>query len=88
MWFWAALLGPAAEGQERIFETSLVQKGGFIKAWGQEDSGAERAAAALGLRGDWRQTWGLWEVKIREVWKGLSYAKEEAQATSEGLASA
>jgi len=32
-----------ADGQERILETSLVQKGGFIKAWGQ-DLWAERAA--------------------------------------------
>ena len=35
--------GLKMNGQERILETSLVQKGGFIKAWGQ-DLQAERAA--------------------------------------------
>ena len=33
-----------ANNQERILEMSLVQKGGFIKAWGQ-GQWAERAAA-------------------------------------------
>ena len=32
--------------QERILETSLVQKGSFIKAWGQ-DPWAERGALGL-----------------------------------------
>ena len=35
----------SAEGQGIILEMSLMQNGGFIKAWGQ-DPGAERAAAA------------------------------------------
>ena len=34
---------PGANSQERILETSLVQKGGFIKALGQ-DPWTERAA--------------------------------------------
>ena len=37
------MLGSQADGQERILGTSLVQKGGFIKAQGQ-DPWAERAA--------------------------------------------
>ena len=37
------LVGSGADGQERIPEESLVQKGDFIKAWGQ-DPWAERAA--------------------------------------------
>ena len=37
------ILGLEADSQERILETSLVQKGGFIKARGQ-DLWAERAA--------------------------------------------
>ena len=39
-------VGSGAEGQERILETSLVQKGDFIKALGQ-DPWAERAALGL-----------------------------------------
>lgn len=35
-----------ADSQERILEMSSVQKGGFIKAWGQ-DPWAERAALGL-----------------------------------------
>ena len=31
----------------KIFETSLVQNGGFVKAWGQ-DLWAERVALAVG----------------------------------------
>ena len=34
MWF--AVLGFRADGQERILEMFLVQKGGFIKAQGQD----------------------------------------------------
>ena len=34
------------DGQGRILEMSLVQKGDFIKAWGQ-DPWAERAALGL-----------------------------------------
>ena len=29
-------LGFEGHGQERILETSWVQRGGFIKAWGQD----------------------------------------------------
>ena len=29
-------LGFEADDQKRILETSLVQKGGFIKVWGQD----------------------------------------------------
>ena len=36
-------LGFAADGQERFLETPLMQKGGFIKAWGW-DPWTERAA--------------------------------------------
>ena len=39
------MLGFEADGQERIFETSLVQKGGFIKAPGL-DPGQKRAERA------------------------------------------
>ena len=42
------MLGFEAKGQESILESSLVQKGGFIKAQGQ-DLQAERAA--LGSQG-------------------------------------
>ena len=41
MWF--QVLGLGTDGQERILESSLVQRGGFIKAQGQ-DPWAERAA--------------------------------------------
>ena len=37
------ILGFRVNNQERMLETSLVQKGSFIKAWGQ-DPWAERAA--------------------------------------------
>lgn len=37
------MLGFGASGHERILETSLVQKGGFLKALGW-DAWAERAA--------------------------------------------
>ena len=37
------MLGFEANGQEKILEMSLVQKGGFIKAWGQ-NLWAEKAA--------------------------------------------
>ena len=40
------MLGLGAEGQERMLESSSVQKCGLIKARGQ-DSGAERAALGL-----------------------------------------
>ena len=33
---WLEVLGFGVDGQERILETSLVQKGVFIKAWGQD----------------------------------------------------
>ena len=38
--------GARADGQERILEMSLVQKGDIIKAWGQ-DPWVERAALGL-----------------------------------------
>ena len=41
------MFGFRADGQGRILETSWVQKGGFIKAWGQ-DPWAERRALGLG----------------------------------------
>ena len=41
-WWW----GFRADGQERILETCFVQKGDFIKVWGQ-DPWAERAALGL-----------------------------------------
>ena len=44
MWF--DMLGFRANSEERILETSLVQKGGFIKAQGH-DLWAERAALGL-----------------------------------------
>ena len=44
MWF--EVLGFEADGQERILQMSSVQKGVFIKAWGQ-DLWAERAAQGL-----------------------------------------
>ena len=42
MWFWSSG-GSRADGQESIPETSLWQKGDFIKSWGQ-DPWAGRAA--------------------------------------------
>lgn len=52
-------MGIGANGQERILETSSVQKGDFINTWGQ-DPGAE--IAALGpLRRDWLCTWKFGE---------------------------
>ena len=48
--FWNISFGGVRSGandQQRILETSLLQNGGFIKAWGQ-DLWAGRAAA-LGL---------------------------------------
>ena len=39
-------LGFEADDQERILEMFLMQKDGFIKAWGQ-DPWAERAAMGL-----------------------------------------
>jgi len=41
------LLGFEVDGQESILETSLVQKGGFIKAQGQ-DPWAERTVVGSG----------------------------------------
>ena len=49
------MLGFRADGPERILKTSLVQKGGFIIAQGQ-NSWMERAA--LGL-------WGAIDYKLR-----------------------
>ena len=49
---------PGAYDQERILETSWVQRGGFIKARGQ-DLWAERAAAP-GLSGVADYTRGNW----------------------------
>ena len=50
MWFWSGVGAgrgrSEVSGQERILEMSLVQKGGFIKAQGQ-DPWAE--STALGL---------------------------------------
>ena len=40
------MLGFGADGQERILETTLVQKGGFIRA-PRQDPWAERAALQL-----------------------------------------
>ena len=40
---WERMLGFGADGQERIVEMSLVQKGDFMKARGQ-DLWVERAA--------------------------------------------
>ena len=54
------MLGFGVNGQERILETSLVQKGGFIKVWGQ-DPQAERAV--LG-------SWGVADY-IFLSWEGI-----------------
>lgn len=35
------MLGSEANGQERILETSMMQKGGFIKAQGDQTCGQE-----------------------------------------------
>ena len=59
------MLGFRADGQERIFETSLVQKGGFTKAGGQ-DQRAERAA--LGSSGVTDHILGS-EVKTRGLFQ-------------------
>ena len=41
---WFVVVGYRVHSQERILQTSLMQKGGFIKAW-EQDLWAERAAA-------------------------------------------
>ena len=48
-----------ADEQERILETSVVQNGGFIKAWGQDPWAGK--AAALGLRWVADYIPGSWE---------------------------
>ena len=75
-----AVVGLGANGQERILETSSVQKkGGFIKAQ-RQDSWAERTASWV---------WGVtaykswsWEVKTGKFPKGLSYVKEDSGSWS------
>ena len=67
------MVGFGADGQERILETSLVQKGGFIKAQGQDPMGrkywdcAEQLIIYLGAGG------GKDKGKFP---KGLSYVKD------------
>ena len=61
-----------ADDQERVLETSLVQKGGFMKARSQ-DPWAGRAAA-LGLGGEVDDVPGSWDgfgdsIPSKECWK-------------------
>ena len=56
------VLGFGAHGRARILERSLVQKGGFIKAWGQ-DLWAGRAALGLGGVADYIRFFSI-------LWKG------------------
>ena len=74
--------GSRANGQERILlETSLVQKGDLVKAWGQ-DLWAEGAAQGV-VRSDWLYTIELGEVsfqkdihtlkRLRRYWRPSCY---------------
>lgn len=66
-----------ADDQERILETSLVQKCGFLKH-GDRTPGQEELLPRV-VRGDRLCTRRLGEGEEREVSTELSYAKESRQ---------
>ena len=78
-------LGFEANGQEKILETSLVQKGGFIKA-GQGSVGRKNCTGVTnsGPRYTFKLGGGQGECKSQEFWKqafhdleGAAYCWEE-----------
>ena len=44
-------MSSGANDQEKIVEISLVQNGGFIRAWEVSPGGAEKAASLWGCEG-------------------------------------
>ena len=77
------MLGFEVDGQERIFETSLVQNGGFVKAQGTRTCGQEellcrRRPPRWGCEG-WLITYLRGEMQKKEVSKEFLYAKEDLQ---------
>ena len=71
-------VGSGADGQERILEDSLVQKGDFIEAGGQNRMGRKSCPRTTGR--DWLYTMELREVKVQGKFPvRFSYAKEDSQ---------
>lgn len=71
------LLGSRADGQERILETSLMQRGGFIEAQRQAPWAGRAAVLPQDCEGWLIICFGGGGTKIRGVPKGFSYAKED-----------
>lgn len=79
MCFWTSVVGVRSNGQERITETSLVQKSGFMKTWGQDYG--QKELPSQDCEEHMLIYFRVRKSKGKESFKRVSFAKEDSQDT-------